>query len=217
MGNANKMQWVRIIIVVWYLAGIAGFMIQPLRPLFQMLTPWGMVGAAVLLMYFHEPKNLKSWLTFAGIALVGFFAELIGVNTQVLFGNYTYGEALGFKLWNTPLTIGLNWLAMVYCISSLAKSVRDRWYFPLIGAAAMVAFDWLMEPVAIATGMWDWPDGSIPLKNYMDWFLVSGFLFLMIRILKIETNNRIAGILLLMQIVFFLALNILIRTPLWGF
>jgi putative membrane protein len=74
-----------------------------------------------------------------------------------------------------------------------------------------------MEPVAIATGMWSWPDGSIPLKNYMDWFLISGFLFLMIRILKIEINNRIAGILFAMQVVFFLALNLLIRTPIWAF
>lgn len=207
----------KILVVLWYLVGISGFMIQPLRPLFQILTPWGMVVAAFLLMYFHEPKNTRSWLSFAGIALVGFFSELIGVNTQLLFGNYTYGDVLGFKLWNTPLTIGLNWLVLIYCISSLLKPIRDRWYFPLVGATAMVAFDWMMEPVAIATGMWSWPDGSIPLKNYIDWFLISGFLFLMIRILKIETNNRIAGILLLMQVVFFLALNILIRTPLWAF
>ncbi|HCY40857.1 MAG TPA: carotenoid biosynthesis protein [Prolixibacteraceae bacterium] len=204
-----------IIVVLWYCVGVAGFMIPPLRPLFQLLTPWGMLGAVLLLMYFHEPKNLKSWLAFAGIALIGFFAELIGVNTQRIFGHYVYGEALGFKLWNTPLTIGINWLVLVYCISSIAKTIRDRWYFPLVGAAAMVAFDWVMEPVAVAVGMWNWPEGSIPLKNYMDWFLVSGFLFLMIRILKIEINNRIAGILLLMQVVFFLALNLLIRTPLW--
>jgi putative membrane protein len=207
----------KIIVVLWYLVGIAGFMIQPLRPLFQVLTPWGMVVTAILLMYFHEPQNLKSWLAFAGIALAGYFTELIGVNTQLLFGNYIYGNALGFKLWNTPLIIGLNWLVLVYCISALTKSMRDRWYFPLIGATAMVAFDWLMEPVAIATGIWSWPDGSIPLKNYMDWFLISGFLFLMIRILKIEINNRIAGILFAMQVVFFLALNLLIRTPIWAF
>jgi putative membrane protein len=208
---------VKIIVVLWYLVGIAGFMVHPLRPLFQILTPWGMMVAAILLMYFHEPRDRKSWIAFASIALIGFFTELIGVNTQLLFGNYTYGHALGLKLWNTPLTIGLNWLMLIYCISSLLKPMRDRWYFPLVGATAMVAFDWIMEPVAIATGMWNWPEGVIPLKNYMDWFLISGFLFLMVRILKIEFNNRIAGILLLMQAAFFLALNLLIRTPLWAY
>ena len=200
-----------ILIVVWYLVGITGFIIPVLKPIVQQLTPWGMIMAAILLMYFHEPGNMKSWLVFAGIALIGFLVELIGVNTQLLFGNYQYGPALGFKLWSTPLVIGLNWLVLIYCIATLTQSIRDRWYFPLAGASAMVAFDWLMEPVASATGMWSWAGGNIPLKNYMDWFLVSGFLFLMIRLLKVEFNNRIAGLLLTMQVMFFLALNILMR------
>ena len=206
-----------ILIVVWYLVGIAGFIIRPLRQLFQQMTPVGMVMATVLLMYFHEPKNLKSWLVFTGIVVICFFAELIGVNTHLLFGNYQYGIALGLKLWNTPLVIGLNWLVLIYCISALTKAVRDQWYFPLVGASVMVAFDWLMEPVATATGMWSWADGNIPTKNYMDWFLISGFLFLMIRILKVEFNNRFAGLIFAMQVVFFLALNILTRTSLWDY
>ena len=200
-----------ILIVVWYLVGIAGFIIQPLRQLFQQMTPVGMVMAAALLIYFHEPKNLKSWLVFAGIVLVCFVAEMIGVNTHLLFGNYQYGIALGLKLWDTPIVIGLNWLVLIYCISSLTKTIRDQWYFPLAGASAMVAFDWLMEPVATAAGMWIWADGNIPAKNYMDWFLISGLLFLMIRILKVEFNNRFAELLFAMQVVFFLALNILTR------
>ena len=208
---------VRIVVIVWYLVGIAGFLIHPLRPLFQQLTPFGMVMAAVLLLYFQEPKNLKSWFVFAGIALLGFVAELIGVNTQRLFGVYTYGDTLGIKLWNTPLIIGLNWLVLIYCIAALSKNIRDNWYFPVIGAATMVAFDWIMEPVAISTGMWNWGGQDIPLKNYTDWFLISGFLFLMIRILKIEINNRIAVVLFTMQLVFFLTLNLLIRTSLWDF
>ncbi len=208
---------VKIVVVIWYLVGIAGFLIQPLRPLFQMLTPFGMLMAAVLLLYFHEPKNIKAWLIFAGIALAGFFAELIGVNTQQLFGHYEYGNSLGLKLWNTPLIIGINWLVLIYCISAIFRPIRDNWYFPLVGAAAMVAFDWIMEPVAMATGMWNWIGQEIPLKNYTDWFLISGFLFLMIRILKLEINNRIASQLFVMQFAFFLLLNLLIRTTLWDF
>lgn len=200
-----------VLIIVWYLVGIVGFTVPVLKPLIQQLTPVGMTFAAILLLAYHKPRNLKSWLVFAGIALIGFVVELIGVNTQLLFGNYQYGIALGFKLWNTPLVIGLNWLVLIYCIASLTKRIRDRWYFPLVGASAMVAFDFLMEPVATATGMWSWAGGEIPLKNYMDWFLVSGFLFLMIRILKVEFNNRWAPLLLAMQVVFFMALNILIR------
>lgn len=199
------------LIIIWYGVGVIGYLIPGLKPLFQLLTPLGLLGAAILLMVYHHPKNTKSWIAFGLIVVISFLAEVIGVNTHRLFGHYEYGVALGPKLWNTPLVIGLNWLILIYCISTLTKEIRDRWYFPLLGASIMVAFDWLMEPVAVETGMWSWQEGTIPVKNYLDWFWISGFLFLMIRILKVEFNNRIALILFIMQGVFFLALNILTR------
>jgi putative membrane protein len=205
-------QVVKTAIVIWYLVGIAGFMIRPLRPIFQELTPFGMVMAATLLMFFHEPKDRKSALVFSGIIVFGFLIEVVGVNTHAIFGTYLYGDSLGPKLWDTPLIIGLNWLVLIYCISALAKPIRDTWFFPLVGATTMVAFDWLMEPVAMSNDMWNWGSGVIPNKNYIDWFLVSGVLFLLIRILKVEITNRISGILFAMQVVFFLALNMLNRT-----
>lgn len=217
MRRLNNIQWIKILITVWYLVGVTGFLIEPLRPLFQFLTPFGMLAATILLHAFHEPRNLKSGLIFATIAISGFVVELIGVNTGILFGTYEYGPTLGLKIWNTPLTIGLNWLVLVYCVASLLRPIRDNWYFPVAGALAMVAFDWIMEPVAVATQMWSWMDDLIPMKNYLDWFLVSGMLFLIIRIFKVELNNRLAGWLLLMQAVFFLLLNLLTRTPLWVF
>jgi putative membrane protein len=201
----------KILIVLWYLVGIAGFMIRPLEPLFQKLTPFGIIAAGAALLYFHHPRNLRSWLIFSGIALAGFLVEVVGVNTQLLFGFYKYGNSLGIKLWNTPLTIGINWLILVYGISALLRPIRGTWYFPFAGALIMVIFDWIMEPVAIATDMWGWAFNEIPHKNYIDWFLVSGFLFLMVRVLKVEINNRIANLLFLMQLIFFLSLNLLFR------
>jgi putative membrane protein len=200
-----------VLIILWYTGGIIGFMIPLVKPWFQQLTPVGMVLAAFVLLFYHEPKNLKSALAFTGIILITFLAELIGVNTQLLFGHYMYGPALGLQLWNTPLVIGLNWLVLVYCFSALLKNIREHWYFPIAGAAAMTAFDFLMEPVANATGMWTWKGGMIPLKNYIHWFLLSALLFLALRLFKVEFNNRFAGLILLMQAVFFIVLNLLIR------
>lgn len=202
---------VAFLIIIWYGVGVIGYLIPGLKPLFQLLTPLGLLVAAILLMVYHHPKNTKSWIAFAAIVVISFLAEVIGVNTHRLFGHYEYGVALGPKLWNTPLVIGLNWLILIYCISYITKQIRDRWYFPLAGALIMVAFDFMMEPVAVETGMWSWQGGTIPFKNYLDWFLISGLLFLMIRILKVEFNNRIALILFMMQGVFFVALNILTR------
>ena len=67
-----------VLMVFWYLGGIVGFLIPGLKPLFQLLTPVGMVLAAALLLFYHEPKNLKSGLFFAGIIGFCFVVELIG-------------------------------------------------------------------------------------------------------------------------------------------
>lgn len=200
-----------ILIVAWYTGGIVGFLIPAVKPLFQQLTPVGMVVAAFILLFYHEPKNLKSALAFAGIIAITFLAELIGVNTQRLFGHYMYGPALGLQIWNTPVVIGLNWLVLVYGLSVLLKNYSSHWYYPILGAAAMTAFDFIMEPVANATGMWTWERGVIPMKNYTDWFLLSILLFWALRWFKVEFNNRFAVLILLMQAVFFLVLNLLIR------
>lgn len=200
-----------VLIIVWYLVGIVGFLIPQGKIYFQQLTPVGMVLAAFVLMFFHEPRNLKSALAFAAVILSTFVVEAIGVNTQRLFGHYLYGPALGIQLCNTPIVIGLNWLVLVYCFSVLLKKQNSKWYFPLLGASAMTVFDFLMEPVAGVTGMWTWQGGVIPMKNYIDWFLLSALLFLILRIFKVDFNNRFAGLILLMQAVFFILMNIYIR------
>lgn len=202
-----------VLIIVWYLVGFVGFLIPKGKIYFQQLTPVGMVLAAFVLMFFHEPKNLKSALAFGAVILSTFVVEAIGVNTQRLFGHYQYGPALGIQLWNTPVVIGLNWLVLVYCFSVLLKKQSSKWYFPLLGATAMTVFDSLMEPVAGVTGMWTWQGGVIPMKNYIDWFLLSALLFLILRIFKVDFNNRFAGLILLMQAVFFILMNIYIRIP----
>lgn len=200
-----------IVIVIWYLVGMVGFSIPSLRPVMQGLTPWGMLMATVLLMAFHAPWSLKNALIFSTIALTGFLVELIGVNTGWLFGEYEYGVTLGPKVWNTPLVIGLNWLVLIYCLSTLLNPIGHRWYFPWAGALLMVAFDFLMEPVAMDTGMWQWAEGQVPVKNYIDWFLVSAILFSVVRLFKVKFRNPIAPLLLIMQALFFLVLNLLIR------
>ncbi|MGE5427092.1 MAG: carotenoid biosynthesis protein, partial [Methylococcaceae bacterium] len=191
-----------ILIIIWYIVGILGFLIPGLKPWFQQLTPVGIVLAAFLLLFYHEPKDLKSAVAFSGIVIATFTAEMIGVNTRRLFGHYMYGPALGFQQWNTPVVIGLNWLVLVYGLSVLLKRFSQYWYYPLLGAAVMTAFDFIMEPVANATGMWTWDKGVIPLKNYADWFLLSALLFLFLQLFKIEFNNRLAPLIFLMQAVF---------------
>ena len=72
--------------------------------------------------FFSEKLEGRALIPFVLIFAGGFLAELSGVHTGVLFGEYQYGEALGTPLWGIPIVMGMNWYATVVTSSSLAIS-----------------------------------------------------------------------------------------------
>ena len=40
----------------------------------------------------------------------------------------------------------------------------------------MMVFDIFMEPAAMKLGYWNWTSGSVPVQNYVAWFVI-GFFF----------------------------------------
>jgi putative membrane protein len=206
--NPKIIKSVKIILGILYLVGIVGFSFDETYPIFVSLTSFNLLLTTILLFVFHQQWTFKAGIIFLTIGLLGFLAEMIGVNTQLLFGQYTYGRALGFQLNNTPLLIGANWLLLSYCIFALLGSINHRWFFPFLGALLMVGFDFVMEPVATALKMWEWQTEQIPLKNYLDWYLVSLFVFSLMRAGKLQVENKLAIWILFLQLAFFLSLNL---------
>jgi uncharacterized membrane protein len=200
----------RIFLVIFYAVGIAGFSLSATHDLFQKLVPLNLLISITLLFIFHEKWSLKHILVFAGIALAGFMVEMAGIHTGLVFGSYAYGDALGLKLFSTPLLIGANWLLLVYCIYVLFPKINERWFYPLLGAALLVVFDVVMEPVAIATDMWSWEGGVIPLKNYVTWFIVAALMLFVMQQFRIRYSNLLAGWLLAIQFIFFFILGFLL-------
>lgn len=209
--NPVVIRSVKILIAILYLVGILGFSFEATYSLFVFLTPVNLLLTTSLLLFFQQTWSVKSALVLAGVAFIGFVTELVGVNTGLFFGEYQYGPALGIQLMNTPLLIGINWLILAYGVFVLFGKINLRWYFPLIGALLMVLFDFVMEPVATALDMWSWKTEQIPLKNYVDWYLVSVLIFALMRAARLQLNNRLAVWILLVQFVFFLALNIILN------
>ena len=80
------------------------------------------------------------------------------------------------------------------------------------GATLAVFFDWLMEPVAVKLGYWAWNgDGSIPMFNYLCWFIVSLLLLAVFHFAKFNKQNKFAVNLLLIQLMFFLLLRTFLK------
>jgi len=203
----NNPQHVSGFLKIFYIVGIIGIFIEPSSALFISLTPLALILSFGLLLFFHPTFDLNTIGTFLLIAVFGFITEERGVNTGLIFGNYSYGETLGLKFNNTPLIIGLNWLLMTYITASVVDLFEIRTVFKIIAASTlMVIYDLVLEQVAPLMDMWSWQNNAVPVQNYIAWFVVSLVFHTIFKLRKIDTYNPIAASVLIIQFVFFITL-----------
>jgi len=210
--NIDKI--VQIIIPVFYTVGLAGFLIPLSYPYFEKLIPLVLILSFILLVIYHPKQSSYrlSILVFTGIYISGLIVEMIGVNTGIIFGVYSYGPNLGLKILNTPVIIGLNWLILVYTTSSMFEKINIHVnYKILLASAIMLAYDIVLEQVAPFTGMWNWHEGNIPVRNYMAWFVIALIFHTLLKTVGIKTENAVSKNLFISQFVFFLILAIFIH------
>ena len=193
-----------IILPLMYLAGLIGLNVPLLEPYFRLLTPFNLVASLALLLFFHTDWR-PSFLLYCVLAFsVGFLVEVAGVHTGLIFGEYAYGAALGFKLAEVPLVIGTNWLMLTYLCGSVADRLPYGKGVKIAAAAGlMTLLDILIEPVAIRLDFWSWTEGIIPLQNYVAWYVISALLFVAFFSFRFKKNNIIAPLLLILQFLFF--------------
>jgi putative membrane protein len=177
---------------------------------FASLTPFNLLLTCGILLYFHKDWN-RSFIFFTIICfLIGFFVEIAGVHTGIIFGEYSYGVTLGWKIADVPLTIGINWLILVYSTGIVLSKIQfANWQKALLLALLMTLIDFLIEPVAIRLDFWSWTETIIPVQNYIAWFVVSFLLGYLFFRLEFEKLNPIAKWVLICQILFFFGHNML--------
>jgi putative membrane protein len=210
--GVRHLRWAVPLVLSMHFAGILGLWFPLTRPLFLMLTPFNLLAAGSMLYFFQEKRDRTFHLRMLGVMLTGFFAELIGVQTGLLFGEYTYEVALGPKIWGTPPLIGLNWWLLVCASGAWGAS---RWGLRGVSLALFVGFcmtglDFFIEPVAMAFDFWDWTTPEVPLQNYIVWFILGSLLGGFFCYKREGQRNLFAPWLLLAQAIFFLSLNVLL-------
>ncbi len=174
------------------------------------LTPIiiGVMAALVILFWGIDHKQL---LKISLLALsIGMVTEIIGVNSGLLFGDYSYSQSsLGLRIFGVPLLVGIMWIlvtASAWQISLLGGF--SGWLTVFLASWVVVIFDILLEQYATAYGLWYWTNGSIPIKNYVTWFLVSFIIFSIFKITIKKNNISIYGVMILpiMMVYFWLML-----------
>ena len=209
------------IILVFFAVGVAGHSLRPEWMI--LLTPpvlwfWGILVAARAVAgeapvgdgskFRGKRVRLIAWIILTYAAT--FALEAVGTATGLVFGPYTYGDVLGLMLFSVPLVIGFNWVLVV--LGGL--SITER-FSTLVAALTTgmitTVFDFLMEPLAVHLGYWEWHWDGIPPQNYLAWFVTSFLAALAYRSLGIQMKTRLPAFYLGVQTLFFLALRLLLR------
>lgn len=197
------------LVLILHMVGLVA-LATPLAPWVVPLTPVNLLLTAGAMAVFAKLDRRTVLFAFV-VGALGYFVEVLGVWTGRVFGEYAYGDVLGFKLLNVPLLIGLNWSMLVFAIGvPLSRSSLPVWAKVLMGSLAMVVLDLLIEPVAIHLGFWSWEQHTVPLQNYIAWGLVSAVFFTLFFLLPVQRENPVARFVLAAQVLFFAGLNLVL-------
>lgn len=206
--NHSKVNISIVILFIFHVVGVVGLS-SDYQDLFLRLTPLNLLLSLGLFIWANNDFSVQFYKVVAILFVLGFLVEVIGVSTGVLFGEYTYGATLGFKLFETPLMIGVNWILLSLASFGISSFfLKKQLLIILLSSLLMVLMDVLIEPIAISLDFWTWALGDIPLQNYVMWFFVSLIMNVLMSFNRLKIDYRISFGLLSSQILFFTLLSL---------
>ena len=196
-------------LILVYVSGSIGFVVNP--SFFSPFTPYTLLFTCAVYLIHRPLANQKFIGAFLCIAFLGFIVEIIGVKTGVIFGKYSYGNALGYKLFNVPLIISINWAILICAGIIIVSSIFTNKIVVLIITALLVtSIDLLIEQVAPKLDFWQFEVGLPTLHNYLGWIGVAFFTSYFFYPIIIKGNRTVSSIILILQILFFTTLYLFI-------
>lgn len=202
-----------IFIYVMYVVGVIGHLIDSTLPLMKTLTPFTLLLTGGIVLFFAQKSSSGNLILWVVITYsITFLLEVIGVKTGLVFGNYSYGNTLGFKFIDVPLIIGFNWVLVVLGAIKISKRFfNDYFFIALFTGIFSVVFDFFLEPIAIKLDYWNWEGIKVPLQNYFAWFVIAFLFSILFQKMKIEFKSTLIEKFFLTQLTFFVILFFFMR------
>ena len=114
--NIMKRYWIELLFIVLTVGGLLLFIVDSAQ--FSHLTPLFLLSNILfLILRLGNSKTVWTMITIATI--IGYVTEMIGVQTGLLFGDYSYNSVLGIKFFDLPLMIGPMWALVMLSIWSV--------------------------------------------------------------------------------------------------
>lgn len=196
------------VIIIFHLVGLIGFLIPVAQPYFIKLVPFHLLLMFAVIVFAYNGNVKRLSLFICGVFLCGWLVEVLGVHTGKIFGSYYYGNTLGYKIAAVPLLMGVNWVILIFSVGQMMKSlkVRNSILASVLGATALIIFDFFLEPVAMKFNYWQWDWKEIPAQNFIAWFIVSVILLKFYYALGLKQQKYIGTVMFASQLIFFVVL-----------
>ena len=206
--KAFAILWVTLV----HFFGIIGVYFLP--DWFLPATPLIILVSAIVVILRYEKYRQSRIVAFIVIAFLAYLIEVYGVQTGNLFGTYTYGNNLGWKLFGVPIIIGVNWAALLMVSQQLTThyiGINNRFFSAVSVGVLMTMFDLLLEVLAPQFEFWSFTHlNYAPLQNFIGWFGVS-FCFGLYTYSHFRNQNRTAVLYGIAQLLFFMVLGLLVN------
>ena len=207
----RRLRWAQGVLLLFHVTGFMGLAFSKDPSFFLRFMPLTMLLTLGLLLAFQARRTPAFWSFCVVVMVAGFAVEAVGIRTNMLFGQYSYGSVLGLKWLGVPLLIGVNWLIVTYSAGVLARYLPlPDFVRALVAALLMVGLDICIEPVAVRYGFWHWQYDVIPLLNFKGWFAVSLILQVYFNRVEFSKRNPLVPFVYLVQLLFFFGLGMLL-------
>ena len=199
------------LIWIFHISGLIGI-IYSNASWFIKATPLNLLLSFTLLII-NFKWNKKLFFLVIICFSIGMISEIIGVKYGILFGEYSYGNALGIKFLGVPLIIGINWCILVFITGYISRFFFDSLIArTFLGIFLMLSLDIVMEPIAPILDFWKFKQGLASFNNYVGWAIVSFPLQLLFHRLNHNIEGTFPFHLYILQFIFFTILLIKINS-----
>jgi len=201
--NSNSQQIAVFTIWLFHISALIGISIG-FQDWFVSKTPLNLALMSVLLVMHSPFHKIRFWIGMTLFFMGGMLVEYLGVQYSLFFGSYEYGTNMGPKFGGVPWLIGLNWALLTMVTGVISYTLFKNTFVRIFtGASLMVFLDVFLEHSAPVFNYWQFEGGTVPLDNYIAWFVISLIFHAIFKLLRLYANPQVSVHLYVAQLVYF--------------
>jgi putative membrane protein len=182
-----------ILLMIVYMASLIGVTMPHQQAWFLYYTPYFMLLNALLLLFYQKHKTTAWGLFWGSCLLLGTAVELSALHTGALYGSYTFGESLGWKVMKMPVVMPLYWLVVVHSTAVVAaRFITKPLGRLLLGTFLSLLLMVLIHLVAPRLDFWTFEAGALWRAVLVQGLVVALLQYLFVR-WRVSSENAVAG------------------------